>query len=196
MKIVVASNNEHKIKEFKSILSDVELLTLKDIGFTEDIEETGESFLENALIKAKTVSEFLKKNNLDYDVLSDDSGLCCVGLNLEPGVYSHRFGGNLSFHEKRMKLIKELEGKNKEAYFMCTIVLYHIDGTYEYKIGKTYGTIIDHELGDTSFGYDAIFLSRDLGKTFGEALEFEKNQVSHRGRALEQIKELIRRENA
>ena len=102
MKIVVASNNEHKIKEFKSILSDVELLTLKDIGFTEDIEETGDTFLENALIKAKTVSEYLKNKGLDYDVLSDDSGLCCVGLNLEPGVYSHRYGGDVSFHEKRM----------------------------------------------------------------------------------------------
>lgn len=190
--IVLASNNKHKIKEVKDILGDINILTLNDIGYLEDIEENSESFLENALIKAKTISMFLKDKDLDYDVLSDDSGLCCIGLNLEPGVYSARYAG-IHGNDKanRDKLISNLKDKEREAYFNCTLVLYHIDGTYEYKEGKTYGKIIDEERGDTSFGYDCIFLSSDLNKTFGEATGKEKNDVSHRSRALSQIKELI-----
>ena len=168
-KIVLASNNKHKIKEFNEILDTVEILTLNDIGYLEDIEETGETFLENALIKAETISKYLKENNLDYDVLSDDSGLSCVALDLAPGVYSARYAGNHDDKANRDKVISELNDKDKTAYFSCTIVLYHIDGTYDYREGRTYGKIIDEEKGDTSFGYDCIFLSDDLGKTFGEA---------------------------
>ena len=191
-KIVLASNNKHKIKEFKEILENVEILTLNDIEFFEEIEETGSTFLENALIKASTISEYLKDKGLDYDVISDDSGLCCLDLNLEPGIYSARYaGGHGDSKANRDKLIEVLKGKDKTAYFNCTIVLYHINGSYDYKEGKTYGKIINEELGDTSFGYDCIFLSDDLNKTFGEATSEEKNKVSHRYRALEQIKELI-----
>ena len=191
-KIVLASNNKHKIKEFKEILKTVEILTLNDIGFNEEIEETGKSFLENALIKASTISEYLKSKGLDYDVISDDSGNCCVALDGAPGIYSARYAGvHGDSKANRDKLINDLQGKDRTAYFNCTIVLYHIDGTYDYKEGRTYGKIIDEELGDTSFGYDSIFLSDDLGKTFGEATNEEKNKVSHRFRALEQIKELI-----
>ena len=191
-KIVLASNNIHKIKEFREILDNVEILTLSDIGYLEEIEETGSTFLENALIKASTVSNYLKSKNLDYDVLADDSGLCCLGIDLGPGVYSARYAGeHVKPKDNRDKLIKELKDKDKTAYFICTIVLYHIDGTYEYREGKTYGKIIDEEKGDTSFGYDAIFLSDELNKTFGESSSDEKNSVSHRARALEQIKELI-----
>ena len=191
-KIVLASNNIHKIKEFNEILEDVEILTLSDIGYLDEIEETGETFLENALIKASTISNYLKSKGLDYDVLADDSGLCCLGIDLGPGVYSARYAGeHVKPKDNRDKLIKELKDKDKNAYFICTIVLYHIDGTYEYKEGKTFGKIIDEEKGDTSFGYDAIFLSDELNKTFGESSSEEKNSVSHRARALEQIKELI-----
>ena len=191
-KIVLASNNKHKIKEFKEILGNVEILTLNDIGYYDDIEETGSTFLENALIKASTVSKYLKSKNLDYDVISDDSGLCCVGIDLEPGIYSARYAGvHDDSKANREKLIKNLQDKDRTAYFNCTIVLYHIDGTYSYKECKTYGKIIDEEMGDTSFGYDCIFLSDDLGITFGEASSEDKNKVSHRYRALEQIKELL-----
>ena len=190
--IVLASNNAHKIKEVKEILGDINILTLNDIGYLEDIEETGNTFLENALIKAKTISEYLKEKGLDYDVLSDDSGLCCVGINFEPGIYSARYaGGHGDDKANRDKLINNLKDKDRSAYFNCTLVLYHIDGTYDYREGKTYGKIIDEERGDTSFGYDSIFLSDDLIKTFGEATSEEKNSVSHRSRALSQIKELI-----
>ena len=190
--IVLASNNKHKIKEVKDILGNINILTLNDIGYLEDIEENGETFLENALIKAKTISEYLKEKGLDYDVLADDSGLCCIGLNLEPGIYSARYaGGHGDDKANRDKLISNLKDKDRSAYFNCTLVLYHIDGTYDYREGKTYGKIIDEERGDTSFGYDCIFLSDDLIKTFGEATSAEKNKVSHRSRALSQIKELI-----
>lgn len=190
-KIVLASNNKHKVKEIKEILSDIELLTLNDIGFNEEIDETGTTFLENALIKAETVSNFLKNNNLDYDVLSDDSGLSCIALDGKPGVYSARYASDHDIKLNRSKLISDLKDKDKKAYFNCTLVLYHIDGKYEYAEGKTYGTIIEEEKGDTSFGYDCIFLSDDLKKTFGEATEQEKNSVSHRFRALEQIKKYL-----
>ena len=191
-KIVLASNNKHKIKEFKEILENVEIITLNDIGYEEEIEEIGDTFLDNALIKAKTISEYLKKNNLNYDVISDDSGLCCFGLDLEPGVYSARYAGeHVTVKENRDKLIANLNGKNNEAYFICTIVLYHIDDTYEYATGKTYGKIINKEIGDTSFGYDCIFLSDELNKTFGEATSDEKNKVSHRYKALKEIKRII-----
>ena len=191
-KIVLASNNKHKIKEFKEILENVEILTLNDIGYFQEIEETGTTFLENALIKASTISEYLKEKGLGYDVVADDSGLCCIGLDLAPGIYSARYAGNHGDSKaNRDKLINNLKGKDKTTYFTCTIVLYHIDGTSEYKEGRTYGKIIEQELGDTSFGYDCIFLSDDLGKTFGQASSEEKNKVSHRYRALQQIKELI-----
>ena len=191
-KIVLASNNIHKIKEFNEILDNCEILMLSDIGYLSEIEETGSTFLENALIKASTISSYLKSKGLDYDVIADDSGLCCLGIDLGPGVYSARYAGeHVKPKDNRDKLIKELKDKDKTAYFICTIVLYHIDGTYEYKEGKTYGKIIDEELGDTSFGYDAIFLSDDLGKTFGQATSEEKNSVSHRFKALNQIKDLI-----
>lgn len=188
-KIVLASNNKHKIKEIKKILDNVEILTLNDIEYYEEIEETGSTFLENALIKASTISKYLKEKGLDYDVLADDSGLCCTSINLEPGIYSARYSGvHDDSKANRKKLINNLKGKDKEAYFICTMVLYHIDGTYDFEEGKTYGKIIEEEIGDTSFGYDCIFLSDDLKKTFGEVLEEEKNSVSHRYRALISIK--------
>lgn len=190
-KIVLASSNKHKVKEFKEILDNVEILTLEDINFTKEIEENGESFLDNALIKAHEVSKYLKDNNLDYDVLADDSGLCVPSLNGEPGVMSARYTGDHDSKKNRDLLIKNLKDKEKSAHFSSTIVLYHPDDTYEVGEGKTYGQIIDKELGDTSFGYDSIFLSNDLGKTFGEATPEEKNSVSHRYRALLEIKKYI-----
>lgn len=191
-KIVLASNNKHKVKEIKEILSDYDILTLNDISFYGDIVEDGKTFLDNALIKARTIGEYLKEKGLEYDVLADDSGLCCEAINLEPGVYSARYSGEHDNSKaNREKLINNLKDKDKKAYFSCTIVLYRVDGSYTSVEGKTYGTIIEEERGDTSFGYDCIFLSDDLGVTFGEASSEDKNKVSHRFRALEQIKKLI-----
>jgi len=191
--IVLASNNKNKVKEFKEIFSDYNVLLLNDIGFTDEIEETGETFLENAFIKAKTIHLFLKDKNLDYDVVSDDSGLCVEALNGAPGVYSARYAGiHGNDDENIRKLLKELEGKdNRKAYFICFIVLYKSNGKYYDVEGKIYGTITNEKIGDDSFGYDPVFLSDDLGKTFGEASSEEKNKVSHRGRAIKQLKILL-----
>jgi len=191
-KIVLASNNRHKINEVKEIFDDIEILTLSDIGYDEEIEETGLTFFANALIKAQTVSKYLKENGLNYDVLADDSGLCCEALDLAPGIYSARYAGEHGDSQaNRDKLLVELKDKNRKAYFLCTIVLYRIDDSYITKEGRTYGKIINEERGNKDFGYDCIFLSDDLGKTFGEATSVEKNKVSHRYRALEQLKKEI-----
>ena len=194
-KIVLASNNKNKIKEIKEIFNDIEVLSLINIGYTGNIEENGKTFFENALIKAKTISEYLKKIGLDYDVISDDSGLCCNALNGAPGIYSARYSGRHGDDStNRKKVIDELKNKNdKSAYFVCEIILYHQNGNYTKYTGKTYGTIIDEERGNLTFGYDSIFLSDDLGKTFGEATSEEKNAVSHRGRALEKLRNDLRK---
>lgn len=186
-KIVVASNNKHKIKEFKEILSNYDILSLNDIGFNDEIIEDGNSFEENALIKAKTIHDYLKSKNLDYIVISDDSGLCVDSLNGEPGIYSARYAKEHDDKANREKLLRELEGKNRDAYFNCTIVVYYPSEEYKVFVGKTYGEITTEEIGKTDFGYDCVFLSKDLNKTFGEASEEEKNSVSHRGRALQEV---------
>ena len=191
-KIVLASNNTHKIDEFREMLKDYEILSLKDIGFMEDIVEDGSSFFENALIKAKTISEFLQDKNLSYDVIADDSGLCCNGLDGVPGIYSARYAGEHNDQANRDKLREELKKVDDQtAYFVCEIVLYHSDNTYQSFVGKTYGTIIQDERGKKDFGYDCIFLSDDLGKTFGEASAVEKNKVSHRSRAIQELLKVL-----
>lgn len=188
--IVIASNNKHKLKEFKEILTDYNIITLNDIGYFDDIEETGTTFEENALIKAKTIHNYLKNKGLDYIVIADDSGLCVESLNGAPGVYSARYAGGHGDNEaNRNKLQKELIGKKRDAYFVCTIVVVYPNGDYKTFEGKTYGKITEEEIGKKDFGYDCIFYSNDLNKTFGEASEDEKNSVSHRGRA---IKEMIK----
>ena len=187
-KIVLASNNKHKVKEIKEILSDYDILTLNDISFYDDIVEDGETFLDNALIKAKAISKYIKEKGLNYDVIADDSGLCCNGLDGAPGVYSARYAGNHDDKANRNKIIDELKNKDKSAYFICCMVLYHPDDTYSSYEGTTSGVIISEERGKTDFGYDCIFLSDDLGVAFGEASDEDKNNVSHRKRALEKLK--------
>lgn len=190
-KLILASNNKHKIKEFNEVLFDYEILSLNDIGFTEDIIEDGESFADNALIKCRAVSDYCKKNNYNYDIISDDSGLCCEALNGEPGIHSARYAGNHNDQANRDKLRIELKDKDRKAYFVCFICLYKNDNDYKFFEGRSYGEIIDEERGSTEFGYDSIFYSTELNKTFGEASSDEKNSVSHRGRAIEKLKEVL-----
>lgn len=192
-KIVLATNNKHKLKEIKEVLNTYEILSLEDINFHEEIEENGKSFEENALIKAKTIRNFLKDNT---KILADDSGLCCVFLNGEPGIYSARYGIDHDDKSNRDKVIANLKGKDHKAYFECVLVLLEDDDNYKTFEGRTYGNIIEEERGDTSFGYDCIFLSDDLNKTFGEATDEEKNSCSHRGRALEKLKDYMEKKNA
>ena len=188
-KIILASNNEHKIKEFKDILNNYEIISLKDIGYNDDIVEDGKTFLENATIKADTIHKFLKEKKKNYIVISDDSGLSVDSLNGEPGIFSARYAGVHGNNKaNRDKLIKKLKGKEKKAHFECTIVMIYPNGEHKSFYGQTEGVIIEEEKGKTDFGYDCIFYSTELNKTFGEATEEEKNKVSHRGRAIEKLK--------
>ena len=190
--IVLASNNKHKLKEFKEILKDYNIITLNDIEYFDDIEETGKTFEENAFIKAETIHKYLKEKGLDYIVVAEDSGLCVNALSGAPGIYSARYaGGHGNDQSNRDKLRKELDGKERDAYFICTIVMYCSKDNYKTFVGKTYGKIIDEERGKKDFGYDCIFYSNDLNKTFGEATEEEKNSVSHRSRAIQKLLEVL-----
>lgn len=191
-KIIVASNNNHKIGEIKAILKDYEILTLNEIGFNDDIEENGNTFEDNAKIKALSVRKYIKNTKYEnYIVLADDSGLCVESLHGAPGIFSSRYSGQGS-EGNRQKLLQELKGKtNRKAYFICAMIMSLPDGELIPCVGRTYGLISDKKIGDESFGYDCLFISDDLNKTFGEASEEEKNSVSHRYRALLKIKEKL-----
>lgn len=194
-KIVLATRNNHKLSEFQKMLPNVQILSLDDVGFEGDIEENGTTFEENAYIKAKTVYDFCKAKNLDVAVLSDDSGTCVDALNGAPGIHSARFGGNHDDESNRQRMLKELEGEtNRKAHFEC-VLCYIENSKPNYFVGQTFGQITTKKLGDDSFGYDCIFLSDDLGKTFGEASAEEKNSVSHRSRAVAKLKEFLGDEN-
>ncbi len=188
-KIVLASNNKHKIEEFKKLFENYEFMTMADVGFFEDIEENGTTFLDNSLIKAKAVQDFLKKKNIEAFVIADDSGLCVDALDGAPGVYSARYGGNHDSLASRKLLLKNMEGiKDRTAHFECVIVKMDPDCNYIYATGKCFGKIADKAYGDAGFAYDPIFLSDDLNKTFAQVTMEEKNSVSHRARALEDLK--------
>lgn len=184
-RLVIASGNKGKIKEIKEILGGIfEVVPMSELGFNSDIEETGSTFFENALIKAKTVSLALNEN-----VLADDSGLSVDVLNGEPGVYSARYSGEHGNDKSnRDLLLKNLENQtNRKAKFISSVVLYKKDGSYIDGYGETLGTILNEELGENGFGYDCIFLSDDLNKSFGVASAEEKNSVSHRFRAIQDL---------
>lgn len=189
-KIVLASNNKHKIAEIKQIIDNCEILTMEEVGYFDDIVEDGTTFFENAMIKAKTVSEFLRKKNISLPVLADDSGLCVEVLGGEPGIYSARYAGKHgNTQQNRVLLLKKLADKtDRDAYFICSMVLYYPDGKYFLSEGKTFGKILTEEVGKKDFGFDCLFYSDDLKKSFGEAEQEEKNSVSHRYRALQGIK--------
>ena len=181
-KLIVASNNKGKLKEIKEILKDkYEVVSMAEIGYHDDIEENGETFYENALIKAKTISE-----HFGIDALADDSGLCVDALGGAPGVYSARYaGGHGDDKANRDLLLKNLDGKeNRSAKFVSSIVLVKADGTVVTGLGETFGKIGFSEEGTNGFGYDCIFISDDLGISFGLASDEQKNSVSHRYRAL------------
>lgn len=182
--LVVASGNAHKLKEIAEIFTDFEVISQKQMGFDEDVEETGTTFAENALIKARAASRAL-----GCIALADDSGLCVDALNGAPGVYSARYCG---YHgedwENRAVLLKNLQGvENRSAHFTSAVALVYPDGREIVAEGYTYGNILKEEVGEGGFGYDCLFMSDDLKKTFAEATSEEKNSVSHRFRALQTL---------
>lgn len=184
--IILASNNSHKIKEFREIFNNYEILSLNDIWFTDDIVEDGETFLDNALIKCRALQKFLIEKWIDAEIMADDSWLCVNALDGAPGVYSARFAGeHWDNVANRAKLLKEMEWKDdRSAYFLCCIVKMYPNWEYIYSEWKTFGHILTEEVWDNSFCYDCLFFSDDLQKSFWEATDEEKNSVSHRWRAI------------
>ena len=189
-KIILASNNKHKVEEFKQMLSDCEILTMEEIGYNDDIVEDGETFLDNALIKAKAVTKFLNEKGVEAIVVADDSGLCVNALLGAPGVHSARYAGDHNVEANRQKLLDELKDKSdRSAYFVTVLVEMNNDYSYNYYEGKTFGHITKEIRGYTGFAYDPLFYSDELGMTFGEATAEQKNSVSHRARAIQKLKE-------
>lgn len=188
--LLAATNNAGKAKEIKEILGGFfdDIKSLKDLKLDINPEENGSTFLENARIKARAVFECV---NGSMTVISDDSGLIVPSLNNEPGIMSARYAGIKADDQKNnQKLLKKLiNEKDRSAYFICTVVLILPDGKEINAQGCTYGEILKQPEGTSGFGYDPLFFSHDLKKSFGLASSAEKNQVSHRARALYELKQ-------
>lgn len=193
MRIIAATKNKGKIREISEILGelDIEVISQADAGIDVDIVETGTTFIENARIKAQAVSLLC-----DDAVLADDSGLCVDSLGGAPGVFSARYSGeNATDFENTSKLLDALSGEtNRDAYFEAAIVLIFPDGRELSASGRSMGRITTEPFGGGGFGYDPVFFSTELGKTFGEASDEEKNKVSHRAKALKELFELLKEE--
>ncbi len=191
-KLIFATGNEGKMKEIREILSDLgmEIQSLKDAGIHADIVEDGKSFEENAVIKAKAICEMTKEV-----VLADDSGLEIDYLNGEPGIYSARYmGEDTSYRIKNQNLIDRLEGvpdEKRTARFVCVIAAAYPDGTVKTARGTMEGMIGYEERGENGFGYDPIFFLPEYGCSSAELSMEEKNKISHRGKALRAIKEVL-----
>lgn len=188
--IVLATRNKNKIEEFREILKEfpVELRSLDDFGPIPEAVEDGKTFDENAYKKALHTAKIL-----GIPAISDDSGLSVHALNNKPGVYSARYAGENATDEQNCeKLLKELEGVNdRSAHFECVISIAVPAGpalTYE---GRCEGTILSEKRGTSGFGYDPLFYFEKYGKTFAELTMDEKNKVSHRGKALAELKSEI-----
>ena len=175
------------------ILADLglEILSMKEAGVFEEIEEDGMSFEENAEIKARAISRVMT-NDI---VLADDSGLEIDYLNKEPGVYSARYmGENTSYRIKNQIILDRLHGVPdivRSARFVCVIAAAFPDGTIETRRATIEGRIAQEPAGENGFGYDPIFYLPDRGKTTAQLSAEEKNEISHRGKALRQIKEIL-----
>lgn len=192
IKIVLATNNSHKVSEFKSCFQqkgiDIDIVTLREIGFNGEIVEDADSFEGNAYIKAKTICDFS-----GMIAVADDSGLQVDALNGEPGVYSARYAGeNATDMDNTAKLLSELDkcdSDDRTARFVCCICVVRPDGEKLVVSGESCGEIIKELKGEGGFGYDPVFYCPTFGKTFAEMTDKEKNSVSHRGRAIEKLAE-------
>lgn len=185
MKIVLASNNSHKLKEIKQLAPQYEWLSLQEIGCTDEIIENGNTFEENALIKAKFVAQ---KYNITC--VADDSGLYVDALDGAPGVYSARYAGkNATDDTNNQKLLHALQSiKNRKARFVCVICLYNIhQNEAVYFRGEIEGEILDEKKGEMGFGYDPLFKSIHHDNSFAEISMEEKNKVSHRAIAIQKL---------
>lgn len=189
MKILFASQNVNKVKEISKLLPDhIEIIGLKDIGFTDDIPETAPTLEGNAIMKAKYLA-----NQLDYPIFADDTGLEIDALNGEPGVYSARYAGEDKNANKNMDLVlTKLDGiSNRNAQFR-TVISLEMNGENHCFEGAVEGEICETRSGQEGFGYDPIFKPKGYDVTFAEMSLDAKNEISHRGRAVAKFVEFLK----
>jgi XTP/dITP diphosphohydrolase len=184
MEILVATRNRHKVDEISQMLKGHKVSSLLDYPEIPDVRETGKTFFENALLKAKAIHK-----RLGLPVLADDSGLCVSALKGKPGVKSARYAGPKGTQDQIIrKLLRNMEGKkNRQAQFVTTMVFIDSKGKVHRSTGKVSGQITKERKGTNGFGYDPIFYYRPFGRTFAELKNREKNAISHRARALKGI---------
>lgn len=184
--LVIASNNEGKIREIRQIMDNVELLSLKDIGFTEEIAEPFHTFEENALAKASAIHAFCGKN-----VFADDSGICINALHGAPGVDSAHYSGTRDDEANLQRVLKELNGaEDRTAFYKAVICLVWEEEVYYFE-GICRGTIIEEKRGTGGFGYDPVFVPEGYEQTFAELPPDVKNGISHRGIAVRKMVDFI-----
>ncbi len=183
MKLIIASNNAHKIKEIKQILDGrfSPILSLREAGIDHETVEDGDTFLENAMKKAKEISEIA-----GCAALSDDSGICVHALGDAPGVFSARYAGAHGDDEANNDLVlKNLSGKeDRGAHYTCAVVIAYPDGTSVSAERYMYGTITEKRRGSRGFGYDPLFIPDGEERTVAEMTDEQKNEISHRANAL------------
>ena len=196
--LIVASNNEKKIKEIKEILKDlnIKVYSLRDKGIDIDVVEDGTTFEENSVKKATEIANYLKgKGENGFYVLADDSGLEVDYLNGEPGIYSARYSGehgnDLKNNIKLIEKMKNATGEDRKGRFVCVLALVDDNNNIKTVRGEVEGYILEELKTEGGFGYDPIFFYRPFNKTFGEATAEEKNSISHRGKALNELKKLL-----
>ena len=191
MKLIIASNNAHKLTEMKSILAPFfdDVQSMREAGIEHETVEDGETFMENAVKKARELAEIS-----GCCAIADDSGLCVDALGGAPGVYSARYSGvHGDDKANNRKLLKELEGTNdRGAHYTCAIALVWPDGRLLTAEDYLYGEIAHDERGSNGFGYDPLFLLPEQGLRTAEISPEEKNRISHRGKALRQLVEKLK----
>lgn len=183
MELIFASHNEHKVEEIRAVLPKaIKILSLNDIGFYDEIEENGNTLEENSKIKAETIYKITGKN-----VFADDTGLFVAVINGAPGVFSARYAGTGNSKDNIEKLLNELKNEsNRKAYFKTVICLYWNDKIH-FLSGEIHGSIIHETKGLSGFGYDPIFVPDTYEQTFAEMNLTEKNKISHRAKAIENL---------
>ena len=197
MELILASRNRKKICEVEAILAThfpgVHILSLDDVGYVGDIEENGETYEENALTKARTAVEAGEGR---YAAIADDSGLSVDALNGAPGVYSARYAGghgdDAANNALLLKNLDDVPATERTARFVCCIALVFPDGHEMTVRGETEGIIINEARGEGGFGYDPYFYYEPFGKTFSELSAEEKNTISHRGKAIAKVAEILK----
>lgn len=196
MNLIIATHNNGKFDEFCDILKDKfdKIYSLYDINITEEIEEDGQTLQENALIKARAVAKYVDDNTA---VLADDTGLMVDCLDGKPGIHSARYASvTATLKQNRDFLLANMSDANdRRAHFECCLVLLLPNGKQLIAVGKTYGKILEKETGERGFGYDSLFFSDELGKSFAEGTLADKDRVSHRAKAIKILLEQLAQTN-